>query len=371
MAKRSIFGTINVKVFILNVEPASVPMHVTITDVAKKAGVSIATVSRAFNKGDKVKECTRKRILQIAQQLKYTPNAAARGLITNRHDAIGLLLPDLHGEFFSEVIRGADKAARAAGYHLIVSSSHDSQDEIENALRLMRGRLDALVVMSPQIDSGTLLNYIPRALPVVFLNSEVNSAHYDCISVNGYGGAYDATSYLIGLGHTRIALIRGCERNREALERLYGYRAALRDAGLPEQRHLEWDGDFTEESGFAAAQHIVSMKPRPTAIFASNDTMAIGAIGALHELGVRIPEDISICGFDDIPIAQHLRPALTSVHVPIYDLGQMAVKNIVERIQKGRSGKPLNLVIAPTLSVRSSCRRLIQKTKPAKEAVAS
>lgn len=331
-------------------------MRSTIKDVAEKAGVSIATVSRAFNESHKVKEATRTRVLAIAHKLKYTPNAAARGLIMNRSEAIGLLLPDLHGEFFSEFIRGADETVQANGYHLIVSSSHNDVDEIESALRFVRGRVDGLVVMSPLVHSEILLRNIPRALPVVVVNCGFRQSTYDTISIDGFGGARTIVRYLLDLGHRRIAIIKGSDVNVDALARLSGYRTALQERGVVPDPTLEFDGDFTDASGYKAAQAIVQAKPRPTAIFASNDTMAISAIGALREAGLHIPEDISVCGFDDIPVARYLQPALTSVHVPIRDLGFMSIEMILKRLQpRKRKEKASQILVATTLSVRASC----------------
>lgn len=333
-------------------------MRSTIKDVAEHAGVSIATVSRAFNEGAKVREETRQRILSVAQKLKYTPNVAARSLIMNRTEAIGLLLPDLHGEFFSEIIRGADESAQGRHHHLIVSSSHNDRSEIEAALRFMRGRVDGLVVMSPQIESDLLLANLPKSLPVVLLNCRLDSTVYDTITVDGYGGAREMVGFLIAQGHRRIAIIKGAESNFEAQERLRGYRAALIAAGLRPDRQLELSGDFTEASGFDAARRIMALHPHPTALFASNDSMAIGAIGCFQEHGVRIPQQISVCGFDDIPVAKYLRPPLSSVHVPIYDMGRMAVNRLVDRIEKRMRKHPAHILVPASLSVRASIRGL-------------
>jgi LacI family transcriptional regulator len=331
----------------------------TIKDVAKQAGVSIATVSRAFNNENVVRQATRTRIIAIAHRLKYTPNAAARGLIMQRTEAIGLLLPDLHGEFFSEIIRGADAAAQERQYHLIVSSSHNDRSEIEAALRFMRGRVDGLVIMSPQVQSDLLLTNLPKSLPVVLLNCRIDDTAVDTINVDGYHGARDMVSHLIDRGHRHIAIIKGGENNAEAQERLRGYRAALIHAGVRPESPFELSGDFTEASGYEAAQRLLSFRLRPTAVFASNDAMAIGAIGAFHERGVEIPDDISVCGFDDIPIARYIRPALTSVHVPIRELGSMSIELLLRRLQSERSRrKPSRVLVATSLALRTSCATL-------------
>ncbi|MBI2429456.1 MAG: LacI family DNA-binding transcriptional regulator [Ignavibacteriales bacterium] len=333
-------------------------MHSNIIDVAKKAGVSIATVSRVLNDSEKVKSETREKILAVIDELKYVPNPAARGLIMRRTEAIGLLLPDLHGEFFSEIIRGADEAVQAQSYHLIVSSSHNDSKEIEAALRFMRGRVDAIIVMSPQVDSEILLANLPKSVPVVLLNCRTSNPHFDTIMTDGYGGAREMTNYLLDLGHTRIAVLTGGENNIESQERLRGFRSALRERDITPNRSLEFAGNFTEVSGYETVREVLLLKDRPTAIFAFNDSMAIGAIKAIREEGLKIPSDISVCGFDDIPVAKFLSPSLTSVCVPIHDLGVMAVNRVFDRIKKRTKGASAHMFVSTTLSIRNSCKKI-------------
>ncbi|KAB2925611.1 MAG: LacI family transcriptional regulator [Bacteroidetes bacterium] len=342
-------------------------MKTTIKQVAEKAGVSIATVSRVINGFENVNAETRERIMKVVAELKYTPNLAARGLIMKRTEAIGLLLPDLHGEFFSEVIRGVDEAVQRQQYHLLVSSSHNDTKEIEAALRFMRGRVDAIIVMSPQVDSDLLLSNLPKGLPVVLLNCHLNNPHFDSIVIDGFGGARDMVSYLLGIGHTRIAVIKGGENNLESQERLRGYRTAFINHGMTYNKSLEFDGDFTEASGYEAAREVLELEERPTAIFAFNDSMAVGAIGAIREAGLRIPNDISVCGFDDIPVAKYLSPSLTSVHVPIHDLGVMAVNRVFDRLQNKGKTSAAHILVPTTLQIRTSCRKITVQQNQSKE----
>ncbi len=339
----------------------------SIIDVAKKAGVSIATVSRVLNGSDKVRPDTRDKILSIINEMKYAPSPAARGLIMRKTEAIGLLLPDLHGEFFSEVIRGADEAIQNQGYHLIVSSSHNDPKEIEAALRFMRGRVDGLVVMSPQVDSETLLLNLPKGLPAVLLNCHIDNPHFDTIVTDGFGGAREMVTYLLGLGHSRIAVVKGGETNIESQERLRGVQAAFTNFGIPYNTAFEFDGDFTEASGYEAAREILELEIRPTAIFTFNDSMAIGAIGAIREAGLRIPADISVCGFDDIPVAKYLSPSLTSVHVPIHDLGVMAISRIFDRLQNKSKAHAAHILVPTTLQIRTSCKKITILSNQSKE----
>jgi len=333
-------------------------MQFNIIDVAKKAGVSIATVSRVINGSDKVKPETREHVMAVVEKLQYIPNPAARGLIMKRTEAIGLLLPDLHGEFFSEIIRGADNAVQAQGYHLIVSSSHNDPKEIEAALRFMRGRVDALIVMSPRVDSEILLANLPKSLPVVLLNCRTSNPHFDTIMTDGFGGAKEMTNYLIEQGHKKIAVITGGQNNIESQERLRGYLTAFTDKGLVPNKSLEFEGNFTQMSGYESVKEIFKLKNTPTAIFAFNDSMAIGAIKAIREEGFKIPADISICGFDDTPMAKFISPSLTSVHVPIPELGEMAIKRVFDRLQKRTKGAAAHIFVPTTLSIRNSCKKI-------------
>ncbi|MCX6137542.1 MAG: LacI family DNA-binding transcriptional regulator [Ignavibacteriales bacterium] len=327
----------------------------TIKDVAREAGVSVATVSRVFNNSSLVIDDTRDKVLGIANQLHFIPNPIARSLSRNRTDAVGLLLPDLHGEFFSEVIRGVDQVVQANKKHLLVSSSHNERNEIEAALRMMRGRVDGIIIMSPGIDAETLLQNISKNLPVVLLNCFVQDTNFDSINIDNYGGAYQSVLHLISHNHRRIAIIKGTENNYDSSLRLKGYRQALVDAGVPTVPELEIDGDFTEAAGAAAAKAISRMQDRPTAVFAANDAMAIGAIAALRELGIRIPDDIAIAGFDDIPIARSIMPGLTSVHTSISELGMLAMNRLMTAIDAKEEHHRQQTIIRTTLVVRESC----------------
>jgi LacI family transcriptional regulator len=328
---------------------------VTIKDVAREAGVSVATVSRVYNNSGLVREDTRRRVQEIASRLGYTPNVAARSLITSKTGTLGVLLPDLYGEFFSEVIRGIDQTAQRHGYHLLVSSSHDHRSEIEAALRSMRGRVDGLIVMSPDMDAHVAVRHLPERFPVVLLNSAVDGDPFDSITIANFDGAYAMVQHLISLGHRRIAMITGAPRNHDATERLRGYRAALRDANIDGLPAWEAPGDFSEGSGYRAAAVLLRCEPRPTAIFAANDSMAIGALGALRESGVCVPEEMAVAGFDDIPMARYLNPPLSSVHVEISALGERATRRLIEMLQHKTQQPRQHEVLPTTLVVRGSC----------------
>lgn len=329
---------------------------VTIKDVAREAGVSVATISRVVNGSAVVREATRRHVLDVAARLGYSPHGAARSLITSRTNTIGALLPDLHGEFFSEVIRSIDRAAHHGGFHLLLSSAHDGEREIVTSFRAMRGRVDGLIVMSPDLDARTAVHSFPAGFPVVLLNCPAEREGYDSIVIANYHGARAAVDHLLDLGHRHVAMITGRERNHDASERLRGFRDAMREAGIPAGEVVEAAGDFTEESGFRAARKLLHSERRPTAIFAANDSMAIGAISALREAGVLVPDEMSVVGFDDIPMARYMNPPLTTVHVDISALGTLATDRLLEQIrnESGSQGERRQEVVPATLIVRGS-----------------
>lgn len=330
----------------------------TIRDVAARAGVSVATVSRTLNGIGPVHDDTSKRVLAAVRALRYVPHAAARSLSIRRSHTIGVLLPEVHGEFFSEVIRGIDVAARARGYHILVSSSHDDAQEMSAVLRALRGRVDGLIVMSPDAELGPLSRALTADTPAVLLNSATNAR--PTIRIDNYSGARGMTEHLISLGHRDIAFITGPERNHDAAERRRGYRTALDAAPGAKRAHVEVEGDFTEESGYRAVPQLLAMKPRPTAIFAANDAMAIGALRALREAHVAIPDGMALAGFDDIPMARYLTPPLTTVRVDIAELGRRAVEYLADSLDGG-GGTKKHGVIPTTLVVRESCSALSQR----------
>lgn len=324
----------------------------TIKDVARVAGVSVATVSRALNGSENVLPETRQRIVEVARELRYSPSGAARSLITRRTDTIGALLPDLHGEFFSELIRGIDQAARARGLHLLLSSSHDDADEAAAALRAMNGRVDGLIVMSPHADDDFLSQNLPPTLPAVLLNSGVNRPAQPVFAVDNFGGARAMTEHLVASGRRRIAFLGGPAANFEARERERGYRAGLGKGAKP------WllAGDFSEAGGQRAAADLLALPAaeRPDAVFAANDIMAIGLLGALQAGGVRVPEDIALAGFDDIPISRYVSPALTTMRVPIAAMGGQALEALAHALERDATDTTAT-VIPVELVVRSSC----------------
>ncbi len=327
---------------------------VTIKDVARAAGVSVATVSRVHNDSTLVTADTRGRVRAVAARLGYSPHAGARSLSTRKTNGIGVLLPDLHGEFYSELIRGIDQRAQRHGFHLLLASSHDEKAAIAAALQSMRGRVDGLIVMSPAPGAHLPVRDL-TSFPVVLLNSAAVGAAFDSLAIGNAEGAAQMVQHLVALGHRHIAMIRGPARNHDAAERLRGYHAALRAAGIAPGPELEAQGDFIDASGFAAGLELLRRQPRPTAIFAANDAMAIGALSALREAGVRVPQEMAVAGFDDIPMARYMHPPLSTVRVDIAALGERATDRLLEAVTSRRRHKKRQEVLPVTLVIRESC----------------
>lgn len=330
-------------------------MGVTIKDVAREAGVSVATVSRAINGQGSVAPAVRERVLEVARALDYAPHHAARALSSRRTHSVGVVLPDLHGEFFSELIRGIGQVARARGLHLLLSSNHGDPAEQAAALQAMRGRVDGVLVMAPTDEGARVLSaQLPRALPTVLINTPVPASGRPGIHVDNHGGAGAMTRHLLATGHRRIAFIAGPADNHEARERLRGHvdvLAALQPGVDP------WvvPGDFEEASGWSATQRMLVAAQRPDAVFAANDMMAVGCLHALAAAGVSVPGEVSVAGFDDIPLARHVHPALTTMKVDIAELGARAMRALVAPAagEDAAAAPP----VVPELVLRASTRR--------------
>ncbi len=329
-------------------------MAVTIKDVAREARVSVASVSRALNGSANVTEITRRRIIGVAERLRYVPHSAARSLITRRTQTVGALLPDLFGEFFSELIRGIDLAARARGLHLLVSSSHGHSSEAAAALRAMQGRVDGVLVMSPHVDATFLSDHLSSGLPAVLINTPLHDSRYATLNVDNYGGALAMTQHLIERGFRSIAFVTGPHGNFDASERQRGFD----DAVARSEKSIDVQilrGDFSEESGYRIGRQLCEARARPRAIFAANDTMAIGILLAFNGGGVRVPDDVALAGFDDIPISRFVNPPLTTVRVRIADLGRSALEQLSLQLDKQEAIDPQEQKPSCDIVVRASC----------------
>jgi len=319
----------------------------TIRDVARLAQLSVATVSRALNGLDNVSDQARERIADAVKELGYVPHAGARSLSLARNNAIGVVLPDLHGEFFSEIVRGMDREASRRGYLLLLSNLHSGSEQAANALRAMRGRVDGLIVMAPHLGTGELSAALPRGLPSILINTRDGPEHHPAIHLDNAAGARAVVDHLAALGRKRLIHIAGPDKNIDAQERSQAFLAAVSAHGLFGE---VIEGDFEMESGSRAIAALLARRVEFDAIFAANDNMAIGAIEALRAAGKSVPDDVAVVGFDDIPLAQHL--GVTTVRVRIAELGERALARLLDGITKGEDGG--QELHAPELVIRST-----------------
>jgi LacI family transcriptional regulator len=330
-------------------------MGVTLKDVAREAQVSTATVSRVVNGHGNVTDATRQRILGVAKRLRYVPDSAARGLSTGLTHTIGVLLPDLYGEFFSEIIRGIDQAARGRGLQLLLSGVHGSTAAATRAIRALKGRVDGLLIMSPYADSALLTEHATGDMPAVLMNTPVRGHSHSSFCIDNRGGAEVMVRHFAAVGRRRIAFISGPENNFDAAERLAGYREALRALEL-QAGELVLPGDFSEESGYYAGRSVLARERRdwPDAVFAANDMMALGSLFAFNEAQVGVPDRIALAGFDDIPMARFVSPPLTTVRVRMAELGARALERLVTVIAAPDATPTSTEIVPAELVVRVS-----------------
>lgn len=327
----------------------------TIRDVAREAGVSVASVSRALNGLNTIRPELRRRIEEVAERLGYVPHAGARNLSLARSGAIGVVLPDLHGEFYSELLRGMDGEASVRGLHLMLMVMHGEAERGINALNSMRGRVDGMVVMAPHVPADDLLRHLPANMPVVLLNASASAR--PALRIDNAAGAEAMVEHLIASGRRRVVHVAGPDGNIDAQERLRGVRVACARAGI-DLRVLP--GDFNQGSGARAVATLLTEGHAFDAIFAANDMMAIGAMMALREAGIAVPDRVAIAGFDDIPLAALISPSLTTLSIDIADFGGSAVARLAQVIAGTDDGALEQR--APVLVVRDSTRPAINTT---------
>ena len=330
--------------------------------VAKKANVSIMTVSRVLNNPESVMEKTRKRVLCAIEELNYQPNEAARIMKGKRANILGVLIPDFDNHFYTKLLKLIEEIITPLGYRLLIASNAAGSSQIENLKYLLSRNVDAIVISSySEIKDASqyiLQNNIP--VPTVIIDKLENSVAVNSIYNDGFRGIQKIVEHLISLGHTKIAMIKGAADYQIANDRFYGYLETLADHGIPANPAYIWEGNYTIESGSAAAEHFISLPDPPTAIVASSDYLAIGAINALHRNGYRVPDDISVTGYDGIDMGEFLIPQLTTIKLPIRDIAQKTVDILIRQLGD-QKGEPITVVFDGDLVVRDStgacCRK--------------
>lgn len=325
----------------------------TLRDVARAAGVSVATASRAINGHTNVTADTRAAVLAAVKQLNFVPHSGARSLTRRRTDTVGVILPDLFGEFFSEIIRGIDRVAHETGMHLLLGNMHGSVHETAAAIAAMRGRVDGLLLMPPDVAPDALADNLDPVMPTVLLNYDGSSLDLPFVAVDNYRGAYAMTEALLAGGARSVAHIAGPKHNLDARERQRGFADAMAHAG-DESQALVLPGDFSEESGADAARVLMQGGMAVDAIFAANDQMAVGCIAELVAGGRSVPGEIMVAGFDDIPLARHITPPLTTMQVKIDELGSTAMTVLLRALRGEALDARAATILTPTLIRRGT-----------------
>jgi LacI family repressor for deo operon, udp, cdd, tsx, nupC, and nupG len=332
------------------------PARPTIYDVARLAGVSPSTVSRMLNGKGQFAPTTHRAVEQAVEQLRYRPNTIARSLRTKSTQTIAFLLPDIPDPFFVSLISGVQQHALQGGYAILLCVTEGNPEREEHYLNLLRAKqVDGILVDGLVLPPDRLARFVEDGLPIVCLDRDIDLPAVPLVQVDNRLGARRATEHLLALGHTRIAHISGAvpHRLRHSRERLAGYHDALDGAGVPADARLVVTGDYTEDGGHTAARDLLESGVSFSAVFAANDLSAIGAVSAFVASGRRVPEDVSVVGFDDIHIAAFTVPPLTTIHQPAAEIAERATELLMALIQGREAGEGPH-VLEPRLVVRGS-----------------
>ena len=341
-------------------EPETATRTVTIQDVARRAGVSTATVSRAIALPDRVAEATRAAVFSAIRETGYTPNAAARSLRAKSTKMVLVLLPGIGNSFFTPVLNALEEVFTEGGYGVLIGYTRQNRSRETHYARVIRaGQVDGVLVVTGDVPRDEEFVAVPDTVPMSLMFSEIpGTEQFSVFDIDNRGASAEAVRYLIAQGHRRIAHIAGADGGLEAEARLGGYCDALRQAGLPVEEGLIWRGasNFDFASGDRASAHYLAMEQKPTAVFAAADEIALGFMRALKTRGVRIPFDVSVIGFDDTEYAVHYDPALTTMRQPRNEMGRLAAADLLRRMATGRDAA------VPTSRVRLPCELVVRES---------
>jgi LacI family transcriptional regulator, galactose operon repressor len=323
----------------------------TIRDVAARAGVSHQTVSRVMNDSPRVTAATRERVLASIEELGFVPSPLARGLLSNKTRSLGVVAEDISDHFFARMAAGAEAEARRRGYYLMIGSVEPGDDEAGYLRLMLERRVEGLIVARPSVPLSA--EALTAGVPVVAVGVGAQT-DVPVVDVDNRRGGYDATKHLLERGHRRIATIVGPGSWPSAAARLDGYRRALQEAGAEEL--VEQAADWGLEDGLAAASRLLERNAGFTALFAHSDLIALGAIRRLREAGLRVPDDVSVVGYDDLPVADYVEPALTTVHQPMREVGEVAAGLLLDQLAGGAPPPAATHLLPARLVVRQSVR---------------
>ncbi len=329
---------------------------VSLQQVADRAKVSIATVSRVLNKSDKVVPRTRATVEQALRELGYRPSRVARRLRMKdgRAHLVGLIIPDIQNPFYAEIARGVEDTAYANQYALLLCNSDENLEKERFYLQVMRDEsVDGIVLPPFDETDEAVIEMVKTGMPIVCVDRSLAKTRTDLVEVDNYQGAFEAVTHLLDKGHTQIGLIEGRTQVSTSRERRRGYLDALAGRKTAARKELMLAGDFKQESGRVLAHQLLDLRRPPTALFVGNNLMAVGALAALHQRRVRVPDDVAVVGFDDLPWAEALDPPLTVVHQPAYAVGVQAMELLLKRILEPNR-PPVTVRLRPELIIRRS-----------------
>lgn len=335
-------------------------MQATIKDVARESGVNISTVSRALNNSYGVNDQTRKQVIAVAARLNYRANRIARGLVTGRSHSLALVVSDIRNPFFAEVARGAEDAAQRANCDLVLCNSDlDADKQMEYVWSLREKRVDGILMNSVSaLNKEQQAQLATCGVPIVLLNRFASNRTFSTVSADNESGGALAAQYLLDLGHRKIAHITGPQRHGNLTDRMRGFVRTLASAKNPVQP-VVLHGNFNFSGGTELTRKLLDKHPNVTAIFAGNDVMAYGAIRAALDRGLRIPEDLSLIGFDNIEFSSIMHPPLTTIHQPKYEMGQAAVEILLRLARDKDKQIPEHRLLGVELIERQSCRECL------------
>lgn len=333
--------------------------RVTIKDVAEKAGVSHATVSRALNNHEEINIETRNRIKQIAKELNYFPNSLARGLVKNTSNSIGVVLPDISNPFFPKIIRGVEDFAHYSGRSVIITNtSYDEQKEVKCVKEMVERRVEGLVVIPASVNSMYNIKSINIGVPIVYVCAKAEETNDDYVVIDDQQMGCTATEYLLDLGHKDILFVGGSKKIPGIVERIKGFAEALQNFGISYSRDKVIDCSIRKESGYEATLNLIKNGKLPTAIVAGNDFVALGIMEALEENGYSVPGDISIIGFDNIDFAGFSQIGLTTMDQPKYEMGRKAAEILLQISRETTNHVAGKVMVESSIKIRKTCKNI-------------
>jgi len=309
--------------------------NITIYDVAREASVSMATVSRVVNGNPNVKPVTRKKVMDVIDRLGYRPNAVARGLASKKTTTVGLIIPDISNIFFAELVRGIEDIATMYKYNIILSNSDENTEKELHLLNTMLGKqVDGLIFMGSNITKDHITEFKKSPVPIVLAGSIEDSGEMPSVNIDYEQAAYDSVNFFISNGHTKIALIIGNREELISLKKLAGYKKALEEKNIPFKEEYIVEGDFSYDSGIEAANRLSELDEKPTAVLVGADEMAVGVVNAIQDNGFKVPNDLEVISFDNTKLTLMVRPQVTTVVQPLYDIGAVAMRLLTKLMNK-------------------------------------